>query len=456
MKRIFFVILLLLTACTSTATPTPPTLVPTIPTQHIQSDVSIENWREDLDFLTNSMETIHPNLFFHISEETFNEEIQRLNRNIPNLTNQQIMIEIMKLIALVKDGHTLLPPFQDETGFRMYPLQLYLFSDGLFVIDAYEPYQHAIGTKIVQISNMDVNTAYDLLSMYISHDNNSTVRSIMPVRFLIPEMLEAVGIIEHPEQPEFVLEKENGERITLNPKPIEFDEYKEWVFPENPRWPSFINYEELTFLTDLPQRDDVLYLQNRYNELYWQTYLEDSKTLYIQYNLVLGNSPDSGSISQFSKTLEEIITTQPVEKVILDMRHNPGGDNTTYRPLLELLTKSETINQSGKLFVIIGRKTFSAAVNFVTELERDSHAIFVGESTGGSPNLYGDARTIQLPNSKLSVNISTKYWEMSTADDTRLWIEPQHSVELSSAEYFNNQDPALEFILEYTEKLETE
>ena len=88
--------------------------------------------------------------------------------------------------------------------------------------------------------------------------------------------------------------------------------------------------------------------------------------------------------------------------------------------------------------------TLSAAVNFVTELEQSLHPIFVGEPTGEPPNLYGDTRPIILPNSKIQVDVSSRYWQKSTADDTRLAIAPSISTPLSSTDYFNGRDPALE------------
>jgi hypothetical protein len=418
-------------------------------TVQAQTEASSQRWREDLRFLVEYMQQTHPNLFFRISPEDFEQAVRRVNEQIPHLTDKQIILELMQLMAIVEDGHTFLPPLQEATGFHLYPLRLYLFSDGLFVIDAQEPYEEAIGARVVQVGNIDVDRVYEMLTPYISHDNESTIKLIAPDRFLIPEILEALGIIDDMQQPGFVLENRVGERFTLNPAPIELDEYREWVFPSNAYRPSLETYEELTFLSDLPERAEPLYLRTRYDEVYWFAYLEESQTLFIQYNFVAEYSPTGGTLAQFSQTLAEVVAAQPVDRVVVDLRHNPGGDNTTYRPLLDLLTTNEAINQPGKLFTIIGRKTFSAATDFATELEGKSATIFVGEPTGGRPNYYGDARPGYLPHSRLVVNVSTRFWQKSQAEDTRPWIEPHFAVGLSSEDYFEGRDPVLEFILNY-------
>ena len=110
--------------------------------------------------------------------------------------------------------------------------------------------------------------------------------------------------------------------------------------------------------------------------------------LYFQYNEVRASSP-AGSLSKVVGEMRERLTAGGVTRVIVDVRHNPGGDNHTYPPLLNLLL-DPLVNRPAYLYVIIGRQTFSAATNFVTELDVQSSAVFVGEPTGGRPNLYGD------------------------------------------------------------------
>ena len=45
----------------------------------------------------------------------------------------------------------------------------------------------------------------------------------------------------------------------------------------------------------------------------------------------------------------------------------------------------------GHLFVIIGRRTFSAAQNTVNMIEKNTNATFVGEPTGSRPNFVGES-----------------------------------------------------------------
>ena len=107
------------------------------------------------------------------------------------------------------------------------------------------------------------------------------------------------------------------------------------------------------------------------------------------------------------------------------------------------------VNRADRLFVVTGRNTFSAAQNFVTELERKTRAVFIGETSGGSPNLYGDAAGVDLPTAGVNVEVAGRYWQKSFAADTRVAIEPKVRVPLSSRAFFRAKDPVLAAALAY-------
>jgi tetratricopeptide (TPR) repeat protein len=111
------------------------------------------------------------------------------------------------------------------------------------------------------------------------------------------------------------------------------------------------------------------------------------------------------------------------------------------------LIKCEKINQLGKLFVILGRRTFSACQNLVNELENYTEATFVGEPTGENVNFFGDNRTVRLPNSDLSVRLSYLWWQDKDPRDKRPFTPPHLAVDLSFADYIANRDPVYEAIM---------
>jgi hypothetical protein len=154
-------------------------------------------------------------------------------------------------------------------------------------------------------------------------------------------------------------------------------------------------------------------------------------------------------LTQFCDRLFKFINENEVERLVIDLRRNSGGNNFLNRPILHGLIRNDKINRRGKLFVIIGRQTFSAAMNAAAEIERHTNAIFVGEPTGSSPNFVGESVGFSLPYSKMQGSISDLYWQSSVAMDYRIWIAPALYAPLSFKLYRANRDPAMEAIQAY-------
>jgi len=289
------------------------------------------------------------------------------------------------------------------------------------------PDRTALGGQLVAINGMPVEDAVRLVTPLASHDNDETIEGVVPMLLMTPEMLDGLGIVGDIAKPHFKVRRIDGSEVVLDPEVLAWDPYIS-RFGGVP--------------VGLPKAPQPL-SQSRRDETFWWTMVGDA--LYFQYNEVRASSAGN-SLRKVVGEVRERLVAGGVSRVIVDIRHNPGGDNTTYGPLRDLLL-DPLVDRPGYLYVIIGRQTFSAATNFATELDVKSSAVFVGEPTGGRPNLYGDTRRVILPTSHIRVNVSSRYWEKSTPDDQRPWIAPDIPVELSSTNYFAGVDPVLDAAL---------
>jgi C-terminal processing protease CtpA/Prc len=71
------------------------------------------------------------------------------------------------------------------------------------------------------------------------------------------------------------------------------------------------------------------------------------------------------------------------------MRQNGGGDFFEGRKhLIQPLKQRSSVSQKGRLFVITGRNTASAAMANAIDFRKELNAILVGEPTGERPNSY--------------------------------------------------------------------
>jgi hypothetical protein len=129
---------------------------------------------------------------------------------------------------------------------------------------------------------------------------------------------------------------------------------------------------------------------------------------------------------------------------VIDIRENTGGNGDLNRSPVQQILRRPALDRRDRLFVIIGRRTFSAAQNMATYFERFTNAIFVGEPTGSSPNFVGEEVPITLPYSKVMANVSHLFWQSSWPQDQRIWLAPEIYLPPTFAAFRAGRDPALE------------
>jgi hypothetical protein len=402
---------------------------------HFQSNIRIDSaeareWRDDLHYLAENLPLVHKNAFHAVGREQFEAAVKRLDSRIPELNRDQIIVEMVKIVAMIGDGHTRMEPaFSPKIRFRRFPVTFYFFKDGLFVISATPDYADAVGGRVVKLGRASADELFQALEATIGHESEMWVKSEGAPVLSTPEMLHGLGIIDSPDQAELIVEKDGRQRaFQLRPSAAgsgsESIDMRSAAKGPAPLW------------------------QTEPHNNYWFKYLEDSRSVYLKYNVVQNKQDES--LAQFFDRVFAFIAANPVDRLIIDLRTNGGGNNGLNWPLIYDIIRSDKINQRGRLFAIIGRGTFSAAQNCVNALERHTRVIFAGEPTGSAPNAYGDPTRLSLPNSGISVFVSTLFWQDVDPRDNRPWTAPEIAAELTSKDYKENNDPALSAVMSYT------
>ena len=94
------------------------------------------------------------------------------------------------------------------------------------------------------------------------------------------------------------------------------------------------------------------------------------------------------SLGENTRKLFQLIHSNPTKRLVIDIRQNGGGDFFEgRRHLIQPLKKQPALNQKGRLFVIIGRQTFSAAMVNAIDFRKETNAILVGEPIGERPTV---------------------------------------------------------------------
>ena len=411
----------------SSATPLAASVTPTLSPVPSPSLDRVAGWRADIDALLAARESLHPDPWHGMARADWVAAADAVKARIPELTDDAALVELVRLAAMPgwngRDGHTgiFLTP---GSGVHAYPLRMWRFTDGLVITAARAPYEDLVGSRVTAIGGRPIDEVLRLVEPLSPRDNDSSLLAFAPRYAGVSEILAGLGVIDRAGPALFSVVGRDGKARDVTIDPITVDEDVAWHGGQPLRLPP----------TDAP------WLRDQAKTLWW-SYLADHRTLFVQYNSV-----ESG----INGVADEILARaqqDDVARVVVDLRHNGGGDNTTMGPLEDVL-RDPAINRPGRLVVLIGRIAFSAAANFATDLEQSSAATFAGEAMGGSPNLYGDAREVALPYGDQSVFVATRYWQRSTPEDQRITIEPDIAADLSSADYFAGHDPVLQAVFD--------
>jgi len=386
---------------------------------HFQDKPAHEKWAADVDILVEKLPELHKNLFFKVSQEEFSAMAAQFKQRLPQLNEDEFQVGLSRLVAAVGDSHTSLRPRITHA----FPLMLYWFKEGIYVINTLPEYKEILYGRIVKVHNQPIEEVIKAYKEMIPHENKAQLENIIPMIMASAQHLHGLNIIRDKNTMELTVENEQGKPVTVEMKAIPFVGAFKGVVD--------MSYSE----------DDPLYRKNR-GQFYWFEVLEDEKTVYFKYNSCQ-NQP-SEPFDEFSHKLLSAIQNNPVDTLVIDLRNNSGGDSGIMNPFIKELEKNQKINREGSLFVIIGRQTFSSAILNALDLKNKTKAILVGEPTGGKPNHFGEIKTLKLPNTHMVVTYSTKYFTHAQEDTPSLM--PDIQVELSFRDYREKQDPFLEAV----------
>ena len=396
----------------------------------------VEKWNEDIEFLKDTLISKHKNLFFNITREEFERKIEELKDMVKTLDYNDMKVEISRIIAGVGDAHTSVKlPIN-----YVVPLEFYWFKEGIYIVRALDEYKELEYSKIIGINNLAIDEVIGELEEIISHENNAYLKANVVKYLQSVEILYGLMIIYNIESCTIKFETLDGELKTQNIKSMDIGVYNSLTN----------NISEEEFNIRNKEREEVrveqipLYRKN-INKNYWFEHLEEYSLLYFKYNSCKESLEEP--IDEFINNIINFIESNNIEKLVVDLRNNTGGDSRLLESFIEYVEKNERINKSENLFIVIGRDTFSSALLNSFSFKNKTKATLIGEATGGKPNCYGEIQKFNLPNSKFLITYSTEYYKL--IDDNSLEsLFPDIDIEISIYDFINRKDPIIEKIIE--------
>ncbi len=392
--------------------------------------LSKEKWKEDLNYFEQRFPKEHKDLYSLIAEKDFKKAIENFRTKIDQLSDDECKIEFLKLAASANDGHTMLFPVDVAADFHFFPISIFNFADGYYVVKAADQYKSAVGAKVVKLGNLPIEETFHKLKSFIGAENDWNKRDRFQTHMgVMAELLHAQKIIEDKNICNLTLQNDDGNEFVLSLKAEPFFTYFYWAIIRsvgNEISPAIPNFRA---------------------DWYWFKFDEQTKNLYVQITQ-LDNQKSKATFKEFVERLNNEIDKQNFNKLVIDVRANMGGNNQIFRKLIEILQQPK-VNQQGKLFLLTGRKTYSAGVNLTSAVVNQTKAILVGEPTGEGHNQFGDPTTFSFPNSRLKIQVSKLQHFGSIAEDKTNAIAPDILISYNHKDFLNGIDPALKAVEDF-------
>ena len=333
----------------------------------------------------------------------------------PELSRDELVVGVMRLAALpgARDGHTAVYPFdQHARGLHVYPLRLYDFADGLHVVGSLGS-EDLTGRRVTSIGDTPIDEVIELVRPLVPHDNESGFRWLLPEYLATAEVLRGLGIVAGDTA---TFSFADGSEAAL--EPVDAGEVASTLGGAP---------------APLPTDRDPLWLRELATDQ-WLTTLEGGKRR-------LPRLPaDDGTDRRHRGA-----PLRAGAKAGRSARHRRRAAQPRRRQhdLPPAARRPRQAAVQRKLVVLTGRSTFSAAGNFVADVDRATSARFVGEPAGGAPSQWGDSIAIMLERTGLTVHVATVYWEFGPPGDTRTETPVDVRVEPTAADFFAGRDPVL-------------
>lgn len=390
-------------------------LTPTLAAQSVSAD----KWQKDVTYFKEQLVKRHKNAFHHVSQVEYERDVDQLSNDLPGLKDYEVIVRLMQITAKVGDGHT---SVHLPTTFKRYPIHFIWFGTELRVFAALPGYEQALGLRLVAIDDHNVEMINEKLGTVLSQDENKWyVLNTGAIFLSYPEILHTIGVVKDYDRARYVFMDDANMEITLDLPALPFD-------PQARRIPA--------------AKTPPLFRQQQTNP-FWFTYLKDINAVFVSFKKY-------DDINKNISALFDFIKSNNAQRLIVDLRLNDGGDFYKGRRLIDKISELPIINQKGHLFVICGRRTYSAAMVNTIDFKKMTNAIILGEPPGEKPNSYSENDEMTLPNSRLVVSYSTRYYKFLDQDVDS--FEPDVRFDPAWEDFKVGKDPVMDWIVEFCKK----
>lgn len=350
----------------------------------------IDQWKADLAEYHQTLQSRHIDLYNQITPSVFEEELNKIENSINKATDWEIATRLMQLTRKIGDGHTSVSI--QHWDINRFPFKFEKISGQWRVTEVSNHYPQLLKATLQSINGSaisDVEQALAKVVQFVENPHSTITRVGAYMRNA--NLLHALGTIDSDTEGLFTFSLVNGNTISL---PISALNRQAFQAEKS------VHIERKTPEIMKPEQTEF--------DFFWFTQLKTKKTTYVNFS----GYPSFDKMTALVEKLIAVMSANQIEKVVIDMRENEGGDLYVGIILAHGLNLVDSIDWLNGVYVLTSAKTFSAGTSNAALFRELLNAKIVGVPTGSNPTGYQDMDEFTLQHSNLRVTYSKRLFKI--------------------------------------------
>ena len=441
----------------------------------------------DFDYLIQTLEDTHPNLYAYIPKEEFKKKTQALRETITQpMTKTEFYKKVSLVIALPKQGHTMV--FWDggwgdykKTDGLLFPFKVVYITDHLYVDENYSPDSLLCrGAEIIAINGIPISRIIDRKVPYLRVRPNGSISKTLAhnwskylwlefgfgdrfnLTYILPDegvireksivgvtqkTMDQLGVITPEKNFELKIDQDRSiATLEINSFFLDFDEYDSLLLHS---FKTIREKEIQNLIIDIRRNNggNGSYPANLIDYLTDKPFSAASK---VEVKSSVAATKCYTTHPIFINAIEQARKAEgdspEIEELVRCYLEKPAGTLTSL-PQKEIIPTENSSRFSGKLYVLIGENTFSAGTGFAVLIKDYGIGTLVGEETADNPTDYGSIMLFDLPNTGITIQNSTQFSVRPAGYDDERGVIPDYKVQSNILDFLNGSDRVMEYTL---------
>ena len=414
---------------------------------------------EDLTYLVDRLAEVHPNIYFHLSEEKAEQKIVEIKSKLSEKekwSSKEIYRLFAPFVASFKDGHTLISYKVDQSKLnekeKLIPFGIRIIDGRALIYKSYTVNGIKKGKELLEVNGIKIDEIIKKMESSVSSENRNLAYARIEKSFPIYLWL----LYDFKDNYHLKLKDNNGKIDEVEVKGITYKIYSlQKEKKDHKNWELEFSIKNNAYLTINTFSGS---LKNAF-ERDMDKYFEEIKQKNIS-NLFIDISENGGGNTDLAKYLFEYISDKPYSlfkevrmkysdyalqgktnmftKIYYTFKKD--RDNIIVFKSDQVVPNENNLRFKGNVYVITSDFTFSTATDFAAIVKDHKAGTIIGEETGGLASCYGDMIVDNLPNSNLPFGVSYKYFLRPAGFDDGRGVKPDIKLDISELKYWYDSD----------------